>query len=535
MKRFFRLLNTNRLSFLVAVIVGIGFCGMSIAAPTVSGQVVNSVITGVGRRGAVLIYLAVSFMQIGLSTLDDFLSNRFKLRQKQLMRQNAFSACADKGMGSKEAVSSLVSFINNDVPAIVDEYCYGTMEIVKCISIFAFSALSLSHINFLFVLLIIGASACIMTIPQTIKKHGGSAWEEYSAALGRYNTALQSFLGGLEILKTYGYSLRAKLLMEKSNTAVAKQERRKVCRRTVIYGVTAFFQEAKTVLILMVGVVLIGQNKIDVGELVAVLQIAEIVTSPIEYVAYLIHARNETAPLVEKYEKLIQQEPDAEKMECNTNLESLRILGLSYRVDNLEILKNISVTFENHKKYLISGESGSGKSTLLRLISQNGNLDYTGEILYNGIELRALNTAGFYSRVCPVFQEPYLFHADLEENITLGRPIAKETYIQVIEKLNLGYLLERYQGQKITPEILEVLSGGEKQRIALARAMVGAPQAYLLDEVTSALDRENADLIEQMLLQEDAMVIHICHKPNPELLKKYEQHFVIKNGELQEA
>ena len=68
--------------------------------------------------------------------------------------------------------------------------------------------------------------------------------------------------------------------------------------------------------------------------------------------------------------------------------------------------------------------------------------------------------------------------------------------------------------------------------MALARAMAGRPAAYLLDEVTSALDQSNSELVESLLLQEDAMVIHVCHKPNEALLPLYHGQFVMDGGVL---
>lgn len=125
-----------------------------------------------------------------------------------------------------------------------------------------------------------------------------------------------------------------------------------------------------------------------------------------------------------------------------------------------------------------------------------------------------------------------MFHATLEENILLGRPISQDTYAAVIQKLNLEYLIDRYHGQEITPEMIAQISGGERQRVALARAMVGKPEVYLLDEVTSALDARNSEAIENMLLHEDATVIHICHKSNPKLLPLYDGTFVMDRGQL---
>ena len=126
----------------------------------------------------------------------------------------------------------------------------------------------------------------------------------------------------------------------------------------------------------------------------------------------------------------------------------------------------------------------------------------------------------------------YLFYATLEENILLGRDISREEVRRVIDALNLGHLMERCQGQVMTPELLERLSGGERQRVALARAMVGRPQLYLLDEVTSALDRENARLVEELLLAQEAGVIHVCHKTDPALAGQYDGELRMSKGTL---
>ena len=73
---------------------------------------------------------------------------------------------------------------------------------------------------------------------------------------------------------------------------------------------------------------------------------------------------------------------------------------------------------------------------------------------------------------------------------------------------------------------MDTLSGGEKQRIALARAMVGSPKVYLLDEATSALDAENSYRVEKMLLEEEALVVHVCHKPTEKLRSEYDGEII---------
>ena len=382
-------------------------------------------------------------------------------------------------------------------------------------------------------LLVFAVSGLMILCPRTMRKQGGAARAAYSESLGKYNTSLQSFLNGLRIVKSYGYYHRANEIQEDANAQVAKKEQVLIRCQMYVQSMTSFLQVGKALLILIVGVVLISLGQMEVGGLIAVVQLAQMIAAPAEVLASMLHARNEALPMLEKYEQLTAGETsDLGISPLSGSVETITVSNVTYEIDGLRILNGVTATFEAGKNYLITGESGSGKSTLMRLISQIGDLNYTGNITCNGKDLRNASPDTYYQRVCPVFQEPYLFHATLEENIRLGRSISEVTYLDIIRKLNLEYLIDRYQAHEITAEILEQLSGGERQRVALARAMVGTPEVYLLDEVTSSLDAGNSEAIEKVLLQEDAMVIHICHKANPKLLSMYQGQFVMHNGQL---
>lgn len=535
MKKVWFHLEENHVSFLLTLLIGLLFSAISVIAPTISGNLVTAVITNVSDSSyLLLLFLAISILQIIFSQLDLYASNTLNRKQKLLMRNKAFRSFSANENAKREDISTFVSFINNDIPSIVEQFFLGTIDIIKCISIILFSAVSLVSIHWLFALIIVGISFLIVFLPKTMKKQSGIAREGYSDSLAEYNTILQSFLGGLKILKTYNYNKRADELLKERNDFVAKKESTLLKHQLLIQGITTFLQIFKTLLILIVGIGFIANGRIEIGNLITILQLNNVISAPIEVLAYLYHSRNQVLPLLNKYETLIKENPEttpAKELE-NDCIQELSVQNLSYRIDQLEILKNISVKFFAGEKYLITGESGSGKSTLLRLLARIAEQDYSGSIFLNHEEIRSLECKSYFEKICPVFQEPYLFHATLRENILLGREIASSVYMDVIDKLHLSYLLERYENQEITPEIINLLSGGEKQRIALARAMVGKPQIYLLDEVTSSLDPQNASHIEELLLHEDAMVIHISHKANKELQNQYSKKYVLKDGSL---
>lgn len=450
------------------------------------------------------------------------------------MRRNAFHAFSAQDSAKREDISAFVSFVNNDIPSVAEQYVLGTIDMIKCMSILAFSALSLLYIHWVLALVIVGVSLLIVALPNTVRKRGGAARKRYSGALANYNTTLRSILDGLRLVKAYRCRKYAAKSVDSADDGIARSEMTLLKYQLVTQGITTALQVAKTVLILLIGLYLISKKEIDVGSLVAVIQLAEVISAPIEVLAYLRHGRNEVLPILAQYQSMIGRKPEGDdrRTACAGALEQLAVDHLSYRAEELAILKDVCARFTAGRKYLITGESGSGKSTLLRLIAQIGDLQYGGRILYNGHEIRTIPYGAYYESICPVFQEPYLFYATLEDNICVGRPIPRDIYLDVIRKLNLEYLLDRYHGQELTPERMETLSGGERQRVALARAMVGRPSVYLLDEVTSALDQANAELVERLLLEEPSMVLHICHKPNPALRDRYDGIYELSDGVL---
>lgn len=538
MKRFLTLLGRNRRFFLLTLTIGIVFSAIGVAIPTISGRLITSVVSDSANRTVMLaVFLLVSLLQIGFAELDEYAGNTLKIRQKDLMRKNGFRAFSTDDSAKREDIASFVSFVNNDIPSIAEQYFLGTIDIIKCTSIILLSALSLLYIHWILALVIVGVSILIVVLPNSMRKQGGAARKAYSGVLARYNTTLQSILDGIRIVKAYRSQKYASDSMDSADDQIIKSEMVLLKRQLIVWGITNALQVGKTVLILLIGITLVSRNEIDTGSLVAVIQLAEVISAPIEVLAYIRHSRNEALPLLKQYETMVQDRQagyDSRTEQVGT-LSQLSIDHVSYGVEGLTILKDVSIRFAAGRKYLITGESGSGKSTLLRLIAQIGDVQYQGRICYDQHEIRSVQHDSYYEKICPVFQEPYLFYATLADNICLGRPISKEVYYDVIKKLNLEYLLKRYQDQEITPEIMETLSGGERQRVALARAMVGQPEVYLLDEVTSALDQGNAEAIERLLLKERAMVIHICHKPNPALATQYDGRFVLAHGQLSPA
>ncbi len=159
-----------------------------------------------------------------------------------------------------------------------------------------------------------------------------------------------------------------------------------------------------------------------------------------------------------------------------------------------EILKDINLTIPEGKILTITGPSGSGKSTLLSLLNLMRDAT-TGRIFLDQEDIRQLDVLELRRRVGMVFQKPYLFRGTVEDNVLLGPRLRG-----VNPSSTPGLLLERVG---LDPSMLQreatSLSGGEQQRVTLARTLANGPEVLLLDEVTASLDSDSAHFIEGLV------------------------------------
>lgn len=173
---------------------------------------------------------------------------------------------------------------------------------------------------------------------------------------------------------------------------------------------------------------------------------------------------------------------------------------VSFAFGERQLYQDFSYDFQAGGCYAIVGESGRGKSTLVKLLLKYYD-DYSGSIMLSGQDIRGLSEKEIYEKTGVVDQASYLFNASLYENITLFRnaPGAdSEEYRRLLENLNLSALAERV-GDAPLGDFGDNISGGERQRIAVARALAGHPGLLVFDEPTASLDPVTRDLLNELI------------------------------------
>ena len=197
-------------------------------------------------------------------------------------------------------------------------------------------------------------------------------------------------------------------------------------------------------------------------------------------------------------------------------------------------MEHLTLRLDCTKKYALVGSSGSGKSTLAKLLL--GFLTPTqGSVTLDGIPLDQIEAGSLYRAVGYQSQNNTFFRDTLEHNILLGRSCSPEDWQQLLQEVQLAHWVAQLpqQAQTVVEENGKNLSGGQAQRVALARCLAGKPAFLVLDEITSALDPQTAGaLMDTVLALEGVGLLAITHDLNGERLKRFDSILVLRDGSI---
>ncbi|NBV17733.1 ABC transporter ATP-binding protein [Janthinobacterium sp.] len=337
-------------------------------------------------------------------------------------------------------------------------------------------------------------------------KASGTNMEQFVAGMGRINNAVVEFVNGIPVVKAFGATGRAHGSYRAAVDAFA--DAFAAFTRPLVGSMANANALIAPVAVLGV-VVIAGTAFVAVGtmaplEILPFALVAPGMSAPMLLLHYLTHDLNNAAGAAQRVQALLDTpvlaQPAPEQQQLPNGTE-IRMEGVAYAYDGQhKVLSDINLTLAPGTVTAIVGASGSGKSTLARLLLRF--FDPTqGRITLGGVDLRHVATSELYRRIGFVLQEVRLIHASVRENIALGRPSA--SLHEVAEAARLANIHERILAlprgyDSVIGEDAQ-LSGGELQRVSIARAVLLDPAVLVLDEATAAADAENEVAIQDAL------------------------------------
>ncbi len=277
--------------------------------------------------------------------------------------------------------------------------------------------------------------------------------------------------------------------------------------------------------------------------------------SPFYYIAFLVMALNIYEPVSllfffiadfartnranERITEIYQEKPLKEYLEHKEQPkdQTITFSHVSFGYGETMVLKDVSLTFPEKTITALVGPSGSGKSTITKLIGRFWDVD-DGQITLGSVSVKNMPTEELLANISMVFQDVYLFHDTIEQNIKMGKEDAtREEVIQAAKKASCHeFIMSLPDGyDTMVGEGGSTLSGGEKQRISIARALLKDAPIVLLDEATASLDPENEVLIQSAIseLVYEKTVIIVAHRLQS--IMNADQIVVLDNGRVREV
>ena len=258
------------------------------------------------------------------------------------------------------------------------------------------------------------------------------------------------------------------------------------------------------VLLFVLGAALAARGRVSAGGLIAALVYLDAAETIFSRVASFL--RNYPKMLVDADRVAdFYRDPEQPKEQKAEGFTALRAKDIRLSFDGTQVLRGVNFVINPGDKVAVVGENGSGKSTLGRVMATLLT-GYTGEVTVNGTELRALDAASWRGRLAYAPQDAFLFSATVRENVLMGNPDAdKETVQAMLEAFGVAALADR----ELTGD--SDLSGGERQKISILRALIKDADVLLLDEPTNHLDRDSIAWLTEYLKHTERTVIVISH------------------------
>ena len=383
-----------------------------------------------------------------------------------------------------------------------------------------------------------GIAIALSIIPMVVMLLVGGKLSVHETNISNQNEGFMHFLrdnlAGFSTIKVFKAEDKIKGIFKNRNN-VLESERAKKERTLVLL----MFLQSLTTIVAQFGVFFLGAyiaittGAIQASVIILFVQLMNSVLNPLIQVPTLISKRNSCKPLFKKLDEIIKTEDCGEKETVKFE-NSIKVTNLEFAYEDNNILNGIDFEFKKSKSYALVGASGSGKTTLLNLLAGRYQ-EYNGEICYDEKELKNLSIDSLFEKMAYVEQNVFVFDDSIVNNVTMYSSVDEDLLNIALEKAGLKALIEEKGVDYKCGENGNNLSGGEKQRISIARALIKNAELLFMDEATSALDSETSSNVMHSVLDiENLSKIVITHKLEEKILKRFDEIIVLKNGKVYE-
>ena len=370
---------------------------------------------------------------------------------------------------------------------------------------------------FCFVLLPIYIIVSVV-FPLLAIKLGRNIGIDYRESLGKMKSMVLESVYGLRDIQIFGYGKRRHEQVQDQNKKVNRAAHGLALHRQIVASAPNFFVYLARILIIFVASYLVSQGTYNPIGTIVISFVATASFSSTFSLTMVVSSLLEAYGAAERLFIIEDTKPEIVEVDHPTTLGEIQTIefkhtDFSYQKDQRKILNDMNLVIHKGEKIGIVGESGMGKSTIMRLLLRFWN-PTNGQILINGIDIKQTSLKELHQCIALLEQTTFLMNDTIASNIALGKPHASmDEIIEAAKKAGIHDFIqtlpEGYQTQM--GMMASRVSGGEKQRIGIARAMLVSPDVLIMDEPTSSLDalheKELLNTLKEAYQQQTVMII----------------------------
>lgn len=433
----------------------------------------------------------------------------------------------------KRGKSYFEAVILNDIDILENKYFRSVIEIINDSIQIIIMAVAIALVGIENLILVAVLCIPILIAPFIFKRKLNKTGNDFSEKIKKFNNKAEETIDSFYLAR---YFKKEKNILNRYRVETSSVENSR--KSLNYYRAINTSISIITVLILKVISLYYFADKslnllLDLSSVALLFSLVNNIGNPLRNILSYVESINSTKEIRKNIFSLFNVEmenKDAFELE-GTDLE---INSLTLRASDKTILNNFTYIFNKGNKYMIVGESGCGKSSFFKVLLRYFE-DYEGEIMLGNREIKSLTHEEVYKKISYISQETYIFSDTLRNNITLFTEyFSDEDVLIAIKKAGLSNFYDSLETglNTIIDRDNMTISGGEMQRIGLARGFLFDSSIYLFDEATSALDKETSLIVEKNILDlEDKIVISIVHKIN-EVSEDYDYLLFMDKGRV---
>ncbi len=458
------------------------------------------------------------------------------LRLKVFEHINAMSI----SFTNEHKTGDLISRVTNDTNRVKDFIQNEAIECINQLLTLIAVGTYLVFIDWKMALIVIIPAPMIVMFMQGFRRKTHKIYRRLWKLSGKSNSVLQDILSGIRVVKTFGTEEKE---IERYKSVCRSY--RDLCVKNEVFWTTVqplirILTQLSHLALMLVGGINILNGKMDAGTLVQFTTYASMIYRPINYMISLPRSIADAVAAAARVFDILDNEPDVKDIKEPIKLDikgKIEYKNMYFGYKSYDaVLEEINLNVKPGEMIGLVGHSGSGKSTMINLLMRFYDPDI-GDVFVDDVNLKDISQEYMRKQIGVVLQETFLFSGSIYENVKYSKPDA--TYEEVIRACKMAnaheFIMKFPDGYDTrVGQNGQNLSGGEKQRIAIARAVIHDPKILILDEATASLDTESEKMVQEALkrLVKNRTTFAIAHRLST--LKFADRLVVLDHGHIAE-